>query len=639
MVARLIAEEGLLKELVLYLDEGDQWTIGRDPDSCELLVEDPSASRQHARCVKIDTGILIENLSHTNPTQVNDQPLTGPRLLLHGDSVRIGDTLFRFYTEDPKVFEEELPLSEAKHSDKAEEPGEEHNSAVGVLPENHESIFEAEEKDVADDTLFEGDNTHSHEPKLAEINFDMMDTGKWLLKVIGGPNNGAEFSMQAGNAYTLGTDPNVCDLVFQDNSVSRQHARLTVSADDVVTIEDLKSRNGTMVDGERIEGKTTLAPNIYVAMGTTSFVVYDREGEMQTIISPLLPSIVKALKGESKKEEAAPQGPSEAEINAEKAKKEAELAAAAAAESETRRHRMAHYTSVGILVAILVGIFTVVGIGISSLFQSAPVVEQNPVDTDKALADVLAPFPGVKYSFNKSTGRLLLVGHVLTATDKNQLIYSLQGLNFIVDIDDSGVIIDEYVLNEANQGLARNPEWRGVTVQSPTPGHFVLAGYLKTRDQAEQVWDYITRNFSYLDLLENNIVVEQDLIATIQNALINHGFSTVKIQLSNGEVVLSGNALAEKQEDLQKLVAAFQALKGVRSVKNLVSAVAPEEAIVNISSKYQVTGSSSQDGRITVVINGRILNQGDVLDGMVITQVRPHIVFLEKDNTTYRIDY
>ena len=38
---------------------------------------------------------------------------------------------------------------------------------------------------------------------LAEIDFGVVETGRWLLKVIGSPDNGAEFHMQAGNTYTL----------------------------------------------------------------------------------------------------------------------------------------------------------------------------------------------------------------------------------------------------------------------------------------------------------------------------------------------------------------------------------------------------------------------------------------------------
>ncbi len=50
--------------------------------------------------------------------------------------------------------------------------------------------------------------------------------------------------MQAGNNYVIGTDPQTCDIVFHDTSVSRQHARISVTPEDTLFIEvtDCKSR-------------------------------------------------------------------------------------------------------------------------------------------------------------------------------------------------------------------------------------------------------------------------------------------------------------------------------------------------------------------------------------------------------------
>ena len=44
MVGKLVIEEGDLKGLSLSLEEGNTWTIGRDPDECQLVIEDPLVS-------------------------------------------------------------------------------------------------------------------------------------------------------------------------------------------------------------------------------------------------------------------------------------------------------------------------------------------------------------------------------------------------------------------------------------------------------------------------------------------------------------------------------------------------------------------------------------------------------------------
>lgn len=741
MAAKLVAEEGILKGLVLSLEDGDHWVIGRDPDACQLLVEDPSASRKHLVCRTTPKGILVENLSETNPTQVNEQEVKEPRLLHNGDAVKIGDGTFRFYAEaaahlfkDEETGEKELPLnnhpseeavlpkeqkateiepetaksetsdiseilpSEVEPDAKQPEPTamDEENIAPPLSDEAIDGEFpEVEQEDVAetqqpeikeleekygpadnepeqssqqqpkqdiepnmelqdkekvdhsienqeishetslpDDLSDDGEPRHDsifdEEPSdkhgIAEINFGLLDTGRWLLKVISGPNNGAEFSMQTGNSYIIGTDPNACDIVFHDTSVSRQHTRITVSQDDTLIIEDLKSRNGTLVDGEKLEGKLPLAGNSLVAVGTTSFVVFDREGEMQTIISPLMPSIVKALQAEEPKKEAEHAAP---------------VAAAAPIQEAVKTPEPQHNTNLGafILIGILTGLFVIVGIGTSTLFKSEPIHTTQLVDPSKALSAALDQFPSVKYTFNPNTGQLLLVGHVLTTTDKSQLMYALQGLPFIKSLDDSGVIIDEYVWREINQVLEKNPDWKGINVMATTPGHFVVSGYLQTRSQADRLSEYLSANFPYPDLLEKRTVVDQEVLASINTILQSKGLRSVVAKLDNGEVTLTGGIPTEKLGDIVAVVGEIKEIRGVRSVRNSTSGQAAEQSVINISDKYEVTGISSQSGTMSVVINGRILMKGDVLDGMAITAIQTNTVYLERDGTRYRIDF
>ena len=409
--------------------------------------------------------------------------------------------------------------------------------------------------------------------------------------------------------------------------MSRQHARISVSGDDVISIEDLKSRNGTLIDGEPLKTKRPLPPNTVVTLGTTSFIVYDREGEMQTIISPLLPSIVKVLqKDETKKSEdkAAPSGPT--------------------AEAKTfslPTHPPAKTSSLGglVLIAIVTALAATMGIGTYTLFHGQPVAVQQEQDYSKILADIMQPFPSVKWSFNKSTGRLLLVGHVMSSTDKNQLLYNLQGVKFIKSYDDSGVIIDEYVWQEINQLLANNPAWRGITVSATAPGHFTISGYLQTRKQAEQLSQYMSENFRYIDLLEKRIVVDEDVIQQVTSNLQNLGIKNLAVQMSNGELTITGNLPSNRTQEFSAALATLKSIPGVRMVKNFITELPPEATMINISDKYTVTGSSHYGNSLSVVINGRILSPGDILDGMTVTSIKNNAVLLEKEGVKYRIDY
>jgi type III secretion system YscD/HrpQ family protein len=621
MVAKLVAEEGDLKGVTLSLEEGEHWVIGRDPDECQIVVEDPSISRKHLLARRTSEGILVENLSSTNPVQINDEDISTPRLLQQGDTLKIGNELFRFYEDDT-----------------AQLLNNGHQAATNEGPPPHQFSFPSAEEEPnhfppSEEDPIHPNNTLLEDEKekfpLAEIDFGIADTGRWLLKVIGGPNNGAEFHMQTGHTYLLGTDPHACDIVFQDTSVSRQHARISISDEDVLNIEDLRSRNGVVIDGKPIEGRQQLPLSVIVTMGTTSFVVYDREGEMQTIISPLLPSIVKVLQQEEsapKKEEALP-----IEM------KEPEKAPLPVVETPPPKASFNWHNLIPLF--IISGILGLGGFGLYNLFKDEPVVVQQQEDPNALLQQALAPFPSIKYSFNKSTGGLLLLGHVLTGTEKSQLMYNLQGLKFIKFIDDSGVIIDEYAWQEINSVLSRNPAWRGITIHSPSAGYFVVSGYLQTRKQAEQLSDQISVNFPYVDLLENKVIVEEDVTSQLNLMLQQHNLRHITAQMANGEVTFSGDIPADKVNDFSKVYEQAKTIPGVRLVRSLVKTNAPEMGIINISDIYQVTGQSRLGEKYTVVINGRIVSEGDLLDGMVITSITPQTIFLEKDGNKYRIDY
>ncbi|MDX1986593.1 MAG: FHA domain-containing protein [Candidatus Obscuribacter sp.] len=72
--------------------------------------------------------------------------------------------------------------------------------------------------------------------------------------------------IEAGKSeLILGRDPSK-DVVFGAEDVSRNHAKLKVTADGV-KIEDLNSKNGTFVNGERITGEALLKPGDKVRLG------------------------------------------------------------------------------------------------------------------------------------------------------------------------------------------------------------------------------------------------------------------------------------------------------------------------------------------------------------------------------------
>src|SRR5580693_6435434 len=63
--------------------------IGRSPD-CQVTIEDPLVSRQHARIVIDDMGARVEDLKSRNGVKVNGQAIKGETAIKDGDRLRIG---------------------------------------------------------------------------------------------------------------------------------------------------------------------------------------------------------------------------------------------------------------------------------------------------------------------------------------------------------------------------------------------------------------------------------------------------------------------------------------------------------------------------------------------------------------------
>lgn len=78
------------------------------------------------------------------------------------------------------------------------------------------------------------------------------------------PNQGAEKPLESG--FTIGREG--CDITLSDSEVSRRHAAIQIAAGEL-SIEDLGSTNGTLVNGERISERRSLREGDEVQIGST----------------------------------------------------------------------------------------------------------------------------------------------------------------------------------------------------------------------------------------------------------------------------------------------------------------------------------------------------------------------------------
>ena len=319
MAGYLVCEDGPQVGMVIPLDEGTEWVIGRDPALATILLEDPMVSRKHG-LIRLEDGLFfLESTSEVNPIQVNGENTT--RTELHeDDTIQIGNNYFRFTEINPKPVESK--------------------------PQSQREV-----------------------PRITP--FAITAPPRFYLKVLGGPNLGAEFGMTAGESYILGKDASA-DIVFQDLSVSNKHAKISISPSGEVTIEDLGSRNGLIVNGLKIDTPSPLPSQGMVSIGTTVFLFVDSEASEQTIFSPQPPRFYDQFKEES------PKAVETEEVLPKKHSKETFVP-------------MKHLALASLFILCLFGGF----IGLISLFKTQDMVAAH-VDMTKEIDQVIARFPTVQ---------------------------------------------------------------------------------------------------------------------------------------------------------------------------------------------------------------------------------------------------
>jgi sigma-B regulation protein RsbU (phosphoserine phosphatase) len=78
--------------------------------------------------------------------------------------------------------------------------------------------------------------------------------------------------------YTLGRSSQ-CELVVDDSTVSRRHAQIEITGDNMVELTDLGSHNGTTVNGYAISGSTEVKADDIISFGRVQFRIVPSEGQ------------------------------------------------------------------------------------------------------------------------------------------------------------------------------------------------------------------------------------------------------------------------------------------------------------------------------------------------------------------------
>lgn len=111
------------------------------------------------------------------------------------------------------------------------------------------------------------------------------------LVVLAGAKKGAEVPIKK-DQFIIGRSRE-CSLRAGSDAISRKHCELLVT-DDGLTARDMGSRNGTYVNGKRIDGAHLLSHGDQLKVGPLEFR-YEAEGELKSAKKPKVKSVGEAV--------------------------------------------------------------------------------------------------------------------------------------------------------------------------------------------------------------------------------------------------------------------------------------------------------------------------------------------------------
>jgi pSer/pThr/pTyr-binding forkhead associated (FHA) protein len=220
--------------------------IGRD-DSCDVVVRGSSVSRRHASIVPVAGGFMLRDES-ANGTLVNGVRVVGTYLLGSGDVVRVQD--------------EELRV--------------ELDSSAPVAKPRGEMTTQLDLSHITKGVTEEQARAAAHRQVTAS------------LEIIRGPFAGACFQVERAVCSIGRGEEN--DVRIRDDTVSLTHATLLLKRGSWFVV-DLRSMNGTFVDGSRVSGERELHAGARVRLGAVELVFRSIESAPAAPGAPPRPSL------------------------------------------------------------------------------------------------------------------------------------------------------------------------------------------------------------------------------------------------------------------------------------------------------------------------------------------------------------
>ncbi len=244
----------------------DPVTIGRGGD-CTVVLPSTAVSRKHASVHARDDGkVVIQDEGSANGVKIDGAFVKKPTVVSERHQIEISEFTLRLEpvsaTDQVRAAIRRNKVPE-RASERASVRAPERERARELDPEPEP------EEQVSFDTMLE---PHAG-AALALAHSSLQLVGR------GGPYDGTVFKLEKP-LLTVGRSG--ADLTLDDPSISRRHAQIRLSAAaDSITVLDLRSSNGTYVDGERVK-RAECRPGQVVRFGDLPFRLTREQREVKS---------------------------------------------------------------------------------------------------------------------------------------------------------------------------------------------------------------------------------------------------------------------------------------------------------------------------------------------------------------------
>ncbi len=265
-----------MNKLIIEDDEGkttivplirDEITIGRKEGNTIRLTE-RNVSRRHAKLLKNNGAVLLEDLGSYNGIKVNGSRVKDPVEVNEGDRIQIGDYILALKVDSQRAaatdpFEEmktipmekeevEANIAEQELASQARDTINEKVSGIGGGPQPAQQDS-AEAPSPATEEPLPAATAQQPEQKADLVDQKAKSQAQQpagRIVMVSAPSRGKEFTLES-EATIIGRWPEN-DLVIDHQSISRHHAKI-LREDNHYTIVDMGSQNGVLVNGEKYD--------------------------------------------------------------------------------------------------------------------------------------------------------------------------------------------------------------------------------------------------------------------------------------------------------------------------------------------------------------------------------------------------